>query len=142
MESKEIKPVLYTFTEKWFYKVSLTWGFILLAAGLLYIGILQGIITVAVFGLMSFVGYWILKTMFGFQNLNKTFITKKIFSIFLGIFWYVAVFVSTNCVLVTVWSLSMGQYEASYFTFACAFVPLGFALAVSHQWNLKANFKV
>lgn len=142
MESQEKKPIHYALTEKWFYKVSLTWGIILLAAGLLYIGILQGIITVVVFGLMSFMGYWLLKTMFGFQNLNKTFITQKIFSIFLGIFWYVAVFTSTNCILITIWSLSMGQYEASYFTFACAFVPLGWALAVSHQWNLKSNFKV
>jgi len=142
MESKEKKPIHYALTEKWFYKVSVIWTIILLTAGLLYIGILQGLITAAMFGLMAFIGYWILKTIFGFEGLNKSFITPKIFSIFLSIIWYVAVFASTNCILVTIWSLSMGQYEASYFTFACAFVPLGWALAVSHQWELKANFKV
>ena len=142
MESQELKPNHYLFTEKWFYKVSLTWGIIILIAGLLYIGILQGVITVVLFGLMSFVGYWLLKNILGLTKLNQKLITQKIFSILLGFFWYIAVFATTNCILVTIYSLSMGQYEASYFTFACAFVPLGLALAVSHQWELKADFKI
>lgn len=137
MEKQEKKPTNYTLTEKWFYPVSLTWAVVLIVVGFLYIGVIQSITIILVFGLMSFVGYWVLKKILSLKKLNKKLITQKMLNVFLGLLWYAALFTTTNCVLVTIWYLSMGAYDASYFSFACALVPLGWALAVSHQWHVK-----
>ena len=137
MEKLENKPTNYTLTEKWFCPVSITWAVVLIVVGFLYVGVIQSITILILFALISFVGYWVLKRMLSLKKLNKKFTTQKMLNIFLGLLWYAALFTTTNCVLVTIWYLSMGAYDASYFSFACAFVPLGLALAVSRQWHIK-----
>lgn len=136
MEPHSKVPRRYTFTRQHFSLVAVGWGGVLLVAGLLYVGIIQGVLSLFVFSLMAFIAYWTPKGLLGNQRLKDSFITEKTFNTLLNVFWFTSLFISLNFLLLTLWTLSIGEFDAAYFVFSCAFVPLGSTLAVSQLFDI------
>ena len=132
MNQQSIKPVYFTFTERWATKVVMAWCCMSLVIGVSNIELMAGVIFPVMTAIMFFISQWLIKFVLTFQKHNP-FMPQKYFGHVVKFFWLAGLYFCCSFAFRGLYGDIESEHGA-FFLMVGAVFPLGISLGASKVW--------